>query len=258
VSVLPPIDAHAHIDTAIDERDLRALRAVVFAVTREPAEWDAAVARRDRHCVWGLGCHPGVPRAFETFDIHRFKQLLGRAPLVGEVGLDGRSKVPMDRQRRVFAAVLRELAEEPRPVTIHSVGASAEVLEELRECPVTGAVLHWWRGSPKQTREAVELGCFFSLNGAEAARPKVLADVPRERVLTETDFPHTQRQDDAARRPGIVSTIERGLGAQWHLEPEAVRWQVWSNLRTLLADTNAARLMPRGVQTTLLALRSGH
>jgi TatD DNase family protein len=254
VTALPPIDAHAHIDTTIDNRELRALRAVIFAVTREPAEWDAAVARRDRHCAWGLGCHPGVPRAIANFDIDRFVELLVRVPLIGEVGLDRRSKVPMPQQREVFRRVLQAVAEQPRPLTIHSVGATEEVLDELRACSLPGAVLHWWRGSAAQTRDAVQLGCFFSLNGAEVPRPKVLAHVPRDRVLTETDFPHAQRQDRAARRPGLVTTIEHALAEQWQLDADAARWQLWSNLRALLSATGTGRLMPRGIQATLLGL----
>jgi TatD DNase family protein len=254
MSVLPPLDAHTHIDPAIDERELRALRSVLFAVTREPAEWDAAVARRDRQCAWGLGCHPGLPRAFASFDIDRFIELMMRVPLVGEVGLDRRSKVPMAQQREVFRRILRAVAERPRPVSIHSVGAASEVLDELRACPLPGAVLHWWRGSPDETRSAVQLGCFFSLNGAELSRPKVIGHLPRDRVLTETDFPHTQRQDREARRPGRVGTIERALGSHWEVDAASARQQVWSNLAALVSATDSARLMPRGVQATLLGL----
>src|SRR6266516_3636137 len=103
---LLPIDAHAHVETTIDPRELRVLRALVFAVTREPSEWAAAVERRDRGCLWGLGCHPKVPTAFEQFDPDLLHDHLERCPLIGEVGLDKRSKVPLERQVEVFRAVL--------------------------------------------------------------------------------------------------------------------------------------------------------
>jgi TatD DNase family protein len=189
MSVLPPIDARAHVLTTIAERDLRQLRSVVFAVTREPAEWDAAVARQDELCIWGLGAHPQVPAAI-AFDVDRLTEAVASTPLIGEVGLDGGSKVPMADQRRVFRAALEVSQQQSRLVTIHSTRASAAVLREIESVgDVPGAILHWWRGSVADTKRAIALGCYFSLNGAEAARPKVIALLQVDRVLTERTSP---------------------------------------------------------------------
>jgi len=250
--MLPPLDAHAHVDTAIAERDLRALGAALLAVTREPREWAAALARRDRLCAWGLGCHPQLPEAVAGFDAEQLRRLLPQAAFVGEVGLDARSPVPMARQREVLQQVLGAAAEVPRLVSIHSVGASGLVLDELRACPIPGAILHWWRGSEAETRAAVTAGCWFSVNGAEVARPKVLSWLPLERVLTETDFPHTQRQDRAARKPGAVRTVEGALAELWQRPVTEVRRQLWVNLRELLRACGSAGRMPRAMQALLL------
>ncbi|MEA2276837.1 MAG: TatD DNase family protein [Solirubrobacteraceae bacterium] len=254
MAALLPLDAHAHVLTSIDERDLRELRAVTFAVTREPSEWTAATHRRDKYCVWGLGCHPQVPRAVDAFDADRLHELTERAPLIGEVGLDRRSKVPKDTQRTVFRSALEVAADRSRLVSIHSVGMSAEVLEELSERPVAGAILHWWRGTPAQTTQALELGCHFSLNGAEARNPKVLSLLPPDRVLTETDYPHTERSDRAADKPGAVSTIEAALALAWGEDTDGVRRQVWRNLGAICQTTRTSALMPRAVQATLLSM----
>lgn len=254
MSALLAIDAHAHVLTDIDERELRALRAVVFAVTRDPGEWLAASHRRDKACVWGLGCHPQVPGAVEAFSAQRLAELLVDVPLIGEVGLDRRSKVPMTRQRTVFREVLEVASEMTRLVSIHSVGATAEVLEELKKQPAPGAILHWWRGSASETQDALELGSYFSLNGSEVRRPKVLSLLPCERVLTETDFPHTERSDRAADRPGGVATIETALAREWGEDVATVRRQVWRNLADLCVATRTSVLMPRAVQASLLTV----
>lgn len=254
MSALLAIDAHAHVLTGIDERELRALRAVVFAVTRKPGEWAAASRRRDKTCVWGLGCHPQVPAAIEAFSAQRLAELLADVPLIGEVGLDRRSKVPLVRQRTVFREVLEVAAETSRLVSIHSVGATKDVLAELKKEPAPGAILHWWRGSASETQDAVELGSYFSLNGSEVRRPKVLSLLPRERVLTETDYPHTERSDRAADRPGGVATIEAALARAWDEDVAAVRRQVWRNLADLCLATRTSVLMPRAVQASLLAV----
>ena len=67
---------------------------------------------------------------------------------------------------------------------------------------------------------ALELGAFFSLNGHEARSPKVLQLIPLDRVLTETDFPFSQRYDRSADRPSAVDPIEAQL-AQHHHVPHA-------------------------------------
>jgi TatD DNase family protein len=189
-----------------------------------------------------------------AFSAPRLAELLATVPLIGEVGLDRRSKVPMTRQRSVLREVLEVAAETSRLVSVHSVGATAEVLKELKTQPTTGTILHWWRGSADETREAVELNCYFSLNGAEARKPKVLSLVPRERVLTETDYPHTERGDRAASRPGGVATIEAALATAWGEEVAAVRRQLWLNLAELCRATRTSALMPHAVQASLLTV----
>jgi TatD DNase family protein len=255
MSSLPSIDAHAHVATHIDERDLRELRAVVFAVTRDPKEWAAAAKREDRSCVWGLGCHPGVKGAAEGFDAAALYEHLERCAVIGEVGLDRRSKVPSDLQLRTFRAVLDVASVRPRLASIHSSGRSSDIVSELEARPIKGAILHWWRGGDEETRAAIDLGCYFSVNGAEAKNPKVLALLPPERVLTETDYPHTQRSDRSAVRPGAVTTIENALASQWGVDVEGVRQRVWRNLNDVCKATGTSGLMPRAIQVTLLSLR---
>lgn len=254
-SPLPPLDAHAHIDPAIAPAELVKLQAVVFAVTREPREWEVARQRDDRTTAWGIGCHPGLPAAIDAFDPDQFAEAVAEAPLVGEVGIDGRSKVPIARQSDVLDHILAIVGANPRPVSLHSVSAADAVLDALRKRPVPGAILHWWRGSAAQTRTAVDMGCFFSLNGAEVKNPKVLDLLPRDRVLTETDFPHSRRSDRAAARPGQVGTIETALAASWGVDRYGVRAQVWTNLRALLDDSGAVGRMPRDVKKALLTAR---
>lgn len=256
MAVLPPIDAHAHVLTSIDGRELRALRSVVFAVTRDPTEWEAAAARQDELCIWGLGCHPKVASAVPRFDADRLAELASSTPLIGEVGLDGGSTVPMAQQRSAFRGALEVARDQSRLVSIHSVRAASTVLDELESVgDVKGAILHWWRGNTSETARAIELGCFFSLNGAEVARPKVLSALPVDRVLTETDFPHTRRSDNAADRPGVVTTIEHALGEAWELSGDDVRRHLWRNFAGICASTGTSSLMPRRVQGSLLAVR---
>jgi TatD DNase family protein len=249
---LPQIDAHAHIETAVDPDDLAALDCAVFAMTREAREWTAIQKRDDQMTMWGVGCHPGYPDEIANFSNGRFAAALDGTALVGEVGLDSRSEAPMAAQRRVFRAVLEAVAARPRLISIHSVGASGKVLDELEAVPQRGAILHWWRGSRMETERAIELGCYFSLNGAEARRPKVLELLPLERILTETDYPFTERSDKRATRPGAVTTIESALEEAWGTDRAGVRGQLWTNLAALCRAAGCIDLLPAGISHKLL------
>jgi len=125
------------------------------------------------------------------------------------------------------------------------------VLTALRNCPIEGAVLHWWRGTSAQTREAVELGCFFSVNGHEVRSPRILDLVPPERLLTETDFPHSRRYDRAATRPGVVGTVEAHLEARWDADRLEIRRLLWRNFGSLLSATDVIGRMPRAILAAL-------
>lgn len=252
---LPAIDAHAHVVPSVPARDLRDLRALVFAVTRDASEWDPALDRCDDLAIWAVGVHPGVPAAIAGFDAGRFAQALQRALLVGEVGLDARSTVTLVEQRHVLDAILDIVATTPRPVSIHSAGASGDVLDALRDRPLAAPILHWWRGSQSETQEALELGCFFSLNGAEAHRPRVLDHLPPDRVLTETDFPHSRRSDPAARQPAAVATIETALMERWGADRSALRRRLWRNLGEVFDRCELLDRLPTGVQDVLVNAR---
>jgi TatD DNase family protein len=252
-STLPPLDCHAHVDTSIDVDRLRSVRAVVVAVTREPNEWVTALERRDPTAVWGIGAHPGVPAALRDFDAGRFAEMLDQTLFVGEIGLDGRARTDRVAQARVFASVLQALAEQPRPATIHSTSATGEVLAALRRNPVPGAILHWWRGTVAETREAIDLGCFFSINGHELAHPKILDQLPPDRVLPETDFPHSKRYDRAAQQPGATQTVEAGLAHRWGVDEAETRRRLWLNFGEVLTVGGVLNRMPRAILAALAA-----
>jgi TatD DNase family protein len=204
--------------------------------------------------AWAVGCHPADARACADFDGTLFGRALRTAGVVGEVGLDGRSPVPIDRQVAIFTAILGQLAEHPRPVSVHSAGRIGQVLELLAARPVPGVILHWWRGTLEQTRRATELDCFFSVNGAEVAHPRVLEVVPADRILTETDFPFSRRSDPQASAPGRVSAVENMLVRRWQTDVVGVRQHLWRNFARLLRECALPTMMPLGFQRLVALL----
>ncbi len=253
MSALPPLDLHAHVDPAIDPRELTPL-GVVFAATRSLDEADEATKRTDEQTVWGVGCHPGLIGAHKAFEPERFASLVGRTAFASEVGLDGKSRVPLSTQQATLDAVLQILQKTPRITSLHSYAATAELIQALERRPIVGAVLHWWLGDDALTRRAVDLGCFFSINASSVRRTELLGLIPSDRLLTETDHPFGDRTLGREARPGNVANVEQELARFSETSAAAVRAAMWTNLASLVSQVACGSLLPRAIRRQLVAI----
>jgi len=240
------MDLHAHIDTDIAPRDLLNLRAVIFAASRSLVESQLGLKRQqqDLLTVWGVGVHPGVKASLDGYDPHEFSHLIEQTAYVGEVGLDAKVPSRLDKQHEVLASLLAELQTRPRLTSIHSYGATDEVVQHLERTPVKGAILHWWLGDRAATSRALELGAFFSVNIAMLKRSAALDIIPIERLLPETDHPDGNRRGARPHQPGNVTDVEAALASSRGLTPAEVRIQTWRNLAALVAMTGTIGLLP--------------
>jgi TatD DNase family protein len=166
---------------------------------------------------------------------------------VGEVGLDSRGSAV--RQREVLTSVLDIAHRHNVIVSLHSSGRSAQIVELLEQHPLPGAVLHWFTGGPDLIQRAVDVGADFSVNSS--AKDDVLAALPQDRVLTETDYPATKRS--GSRLPAHVVKIEARLGSRWATDEETLRRTIWRNLRRLATASGTLDRFPRDVAQTLIS-----
>lgn len=246
------LDTHAHVEPDIAAPELEMLGAHIVAMTRTLDEYETVQHRRDKTTTWGLGCHPGLARHSKTFDPERFRELMATAAVIGEVGLDGSSRVPLDLQVENLASILRMLADTPLVTSLHSAGATSRLIGLLEKHPLPGLVLHWWRGTSAETTRVVDLGCYFSVNSRDLKAPAVVGIVPRERVLTETDHPFGDRSEPSPRRPGHMPRIVSALADAWGATPAEVIQQTWRNWRDLSLATQTADRLPPSFQRELL------
>lgn len=235
----PTLDAHAHLDARASAADI-ARAGFVLAMTLSSDEAALALGRRDARVVWGVGCHPRRARAVRAFDAERFAKLVTLTPLVGEIGLDATSRVPVEDQLVAFRGALAVARDQGRVVSVHPHKTSDEVLDEIRRRQPPAVVLHWWSGDAAQTRRAVRLGCYFSVHRAVAKRV-VWRDVPPERLLVESDIGY----DEAPLRvPAQVTHTERLLAERIGADPGAIRAASWRALAELIRHTDTLRLWP--------------
>jgi TatD DNase family protein len=97
-------------------------------------------------------------------------------------------------------------------------------------------VLHWFTGTKAEARRAAALGCYFSIN-AEMMRSDrgraLVAELPIDRLLTETDGPFTQI-DGRPTEPTDARKAIDALARVRNLASTAVDEVVRANLQTLL------------------------
>ncbi|MBY4108374.1 TatD family hydrolase [Rhodococcus fascians] len=245
---LPSLDCHAHISPDVTRPQLDTIgHAHVFAVTRSLSEAEKLAARVDHRLTWGIGVHPGVATARASYDPDTFRQLLPRFALVGEVGLDRRGG--RGEQEQILSDVLAACADRPVFISIHSTGRTGEVIDLVKRRPHPGVILHWFLGTPDELVQAIAAGMYFSVNNAMSEER--LQALPRDRVLTETDFPARQVR---ARAPGETQPIESRLARVWRMPEELVRYQLWTNLKRLALASGAIDALSDSVADTLLAI----
>jgi TatD DNase family protein len=252
--VILPLDTHAHIEPGIPATEVADLRSCVVAVTRTLDDYSSTRERRDRSIVWGAGCHPGLVAEVKGFSVPRMREAIATTPVIGEIGLDGAARTPMEVQITTLRAILGIAAETPRLLSVHSYRATDLVLRELDDFRPYIMILHWWLGSPAETEAALEAGAYFSVNASQARSWKGLRLVPLDRLLLETDHPFGDRSESAPRRPGNLVKSESVVGAAFAVSSEALRHQTWRNLKTIAEKLNLVEMFPHEFQVQFLAV----
>ncbi len=209
------------------------------------------ITHKEFNIAWGVGCHPRFAKSQEAFNIRQFESLLEKTAIVGEVGLDAGSRVPVEFQLKNFRQILEVISKLPRLVSIHSYRATRLVLKELERTPITVPVLHGWAGSAEETSEAVELGCYFSIHSAIARQSKFRTRVPPERILVESDHGYN---DPPAAIPCRIEWVEYLVAQQFKLEVQQVRKLVWQNFAIIIHKTGTQGFLPESIVTVLSQL----
>ncbi|WP_319408731.1 Qat anti-phage system TatD family nuclease QatD [uncultured Desulfosarcina sp.] len=202
----PAVDFHCHIDLYPDhEAAINASETAgvyTLAVTTTPKAWP-----RNRDLTKGmhfvraaLGLHPQLA-AERAHEINEWKHYLPEARYIGEVGLDAgpRFYKTMNIQKDLFRTILEQCAESGGKVlSVHSVRTAPLVLDMIEEYLPNDrgkVVLHWFTGGRSDLVRAASIGCYFSINAemtkTERGR-KLIAELPNDRLLTETDGPFTK------------------------------------------------------------------
>lgn len=240
------IDLHCHLDLYPDPKKIAEeceRRGIyVLSVTNAPSAWvgTKALTVGCKRIRTALGLHPEIAHQ-RLGELPQFDANLEEADYIGEIGLDGGSAngAYWREQVKAFSYILKSCRlERRRPMSIHSRGAADEVLHMLdRYAGDNPTILHWFSGSDRELRRAIDMDCWFSVGPAmlrsQAGRRRVTM-MPSNRVLTETDGPFG-RYRKRPLMPWESSLVINDLIEIWDESKQDVEDALLANLKKILA-----------------------
>lgn len=269
-------DTHCHLDLeqfdadrlAVIQRALDAglTRILIPGITLKSSHIIVMLAESHPNLFAAVGVHPDEALTWDPQTIPALKELAASLKVVaiGEIGLDYYwDTAPHDYQQMVLKAQLDLAAELQLPALIHlrekedaADGDCARdmmnILEEwaarlrveknpLAERP---GVLHSFSGARRTAEKAIDLNFYIGVTGSltfknAEQRREIIASLPVERLLIETDAPFQAPMPKRGERnePAFVMYIAEKIATLHSMTPHEV---------AAVTNSNAARLFVWG------------
>ncbi len=215
-----------------------------------PAVQAIAQAHDDIWC--SVGTHPHHARDFPELSATDLIEAAGAREVVaiGETGLDFHYRYsPQDDQLRSLRVHIAAARETGLPVILHTREADADVAQILIEEYERGAflpLLHCYTGSWELARTGLERGGYVSVSGILSFRNardvrEVIAKVPLDRVILETDCPYLAPVPHRGRRnePAFLADVGAALARLHGRELEEILEITHDNALRLFARVSA-------------------
>jgi TatD DNase family protein len=246
------VDFHCHLDlypdfaAAVQAAEQAAVYTLTMTTTPKAWPRNRELTQGTRYVRAALGLHPQLIHE-RSQELSLWDQYLPETRYIGEVGIDAGPRYyrSLDLQKEIFGHILQECAlQGDKILSIHSVRSAKVVLDliELHFPPSRGKIiLHWFSGSISEARRAIDLGCYFSVNSEMLLNERgrsLVASLPADRLLTETDGPFTRVKEQIACPSDIIQTVE--MIATLRKSPTAdVALDIAQNLTNLLKTDTA-------------------
>ncbi|BBD37995.1 MULTISPECIES: TatD family hydrolase [Aminobacter] len=205
------VDSHCHLDFpdfAQERADIIARakaagveRMVTISTRVKRFEQILAIAEEFGEVFCSVGTHPhnaAEELDVTTADLVRLAQH-PKVVAIGEAGLDYfYDKSPRDAQAQGLRVHIAASRETGLPLVIHARNADDDMADILKEETGKGAfpfILHCFSSGAELARIGVALGGYVSFSGIltfknSAELREIAKDVPRDRLLVETDAPY--------------------------------------------------------------------
>ncbi|MBO4853624.1 MAG: TatD family hydrolase [Oscillospiraceae bacterium] len=243
-------DTHAHYDDPAFDADRDAVLSalidkgvglvVIPGCTVDTSRQAVELAEKFPHVYAAVGVHPQDCGDFGDRALQELRELAAhpKAVAIGEIGLDyyWQENPSREKQKEALRAQLSLARELKLPVIIHDRDAHADAMEAVQAFPDVRGVFHCYSGSVETARQLLKMGWMLSFNGAltfkNARRaPEVVAEIPLDRIMIETDAPFLAPEPYRGRRndSGYVYLVAEKIAAIKGISPGEVERITWEN-----------------------------
>ena len=228
-------DSHCHVDEPkFDaDRDEALARMLERGVTRyavigsdmESSRHAADFAACHGGCYAAVGIHPHEAKTMKDGDLDLLAAWLKEDKVValGEIGLDYYYDLSPREVQLAVCEQQMELAWQLNvPVAYHVRDAHQDMIDLMKrhKGKLTGGIIHCFSGSWEIAKEYLKMGYYISFAGPVTFKkaPKLqeaAINVPRDRLLIETDSPYLAPEPVRGRRnePGNVRYVAEKIAA---------------------------------------------
>ena len=252
------VDTHAHLDFPQFQTDLvqvleRASQAGVGPIinvgtTEHSSRNVVSISTRFPQLWAAIGVHPHYAEKVSPLWLQQVEKLAEHPKVlaVGETGLDFyRNLSAIDIQEQLFREHVRMACRMNKPLIIHSRSANVETLRVLKdeELPGRKGVMHCFSGDLQELHSFLGLGFYISVAGPVTypkshALRELIKEIPRERLLLETDCPYLSPQAYRGLRnePAFVKSTYERVALVLNIEPAALALQIQDNVFRLFPE----------------------
>lgn len=237
------VDYHCHLDLYPNYKqafkECAENNIITFAVTTTPKAWpkNKELSIISPNIRLGLGFHPQlISERYTEFTL--FEKYFSETKFIGEIGLDASPQFykSFSLQLQFFEKIISMCANfDGKILSIHSVRTNKEVLNIIEKyLPINQnrVILHWFNGTKSEIERAIKLGCYFSINHVmlkKEDKKKIIASIPQNRIITETDGPFIKLHEQSSRLQDIKITIQE-LAKIYNIEETQMQKQILTNL----------------------------
>ncbi len=235
------IDVHCHLEQGNYDKDRdevidrckQTLKAVITSCAN-PKDFELTmemVARYKNFVFATVGIHPEYVKEISRKEISEFLETVKKNKNsvvgIGEIGLDYwwvKESEWQQKQRELFAELIRFAKELKKPIVIHSRDAHEDTIKILEQEDAKDVNMHMF-GANNLTKRVVDNGWFVSLNTIvlrSKKHKKVARDVPIERLMLETDAPWLSTKG-GRNEPTSVAEVAREIAEIKKMDVEDVR-----------------------------------
>ncbi len=246
------IDCHCHLafnqfdsdrESLLIQLKSRNYRVIETTVNEENTRKAISLLSDCGFAYFCLGFHPYFADKFTPQVLEEYRRIIKenkKVIAIGEIGLDYKSKIPINQQKYVFSEFLKLAKEANLPAVIHNRGFKETILEILEENKAGKTVFHCFSQDKDFMQQAIKRGYYISYT-ANITYPKnallaeAVKNTPLNLLLAETDSPYLAPQSIRGKRnnPTYVKEVVEKIAELKNISPERINQAILTNAKNL-------------------------